>query len=90
MQERLLQLQANSDKIGYSGSGITALENEVRAQLEEAAGRNVITAAFTVTPQAIEDVSDTDKSARIYGGMNFSAVLEGAIHSVTVNGLVSV
>lgn len=90
MQERLLQLLANSDKIAYTQSGITALENEVRAQLKEAVGFSVITEGFTVTPPNIDDISSTDKANRVLGNMDFSATLAGAIHSVTINGSVSV
>lgn len=90
MQERILQLLANSDKIPFTSSGITALENEVRAQLQEAVGNNVITSDYTVTPPAIEDVSSTDKANRVLGDLDFSATLAGAIHQVTINGSVSV
>ena len=90
MQERLIQLLANSDKIAYTQAGITALENEVRAQLQEAVGFSVIVAGFTVTAPKIEDISDTDKANRVLGNLNFSATLAGAIHKVTINGSVSV
>jgi hypothetical protein len=92
MQERMLQLLANSDKIAYTQSGITALENAVRAQLQEAAGPNfaVITDDFTVTPPDIDDISDADKANRVLGNLNFSATLAGGIHTVTINGSVSV
>lgn len=90
MQERILQLLANSDKIAYTQAGITALENEVRAQLQEAVGQNVITTGFTVTSPAIGDVSSTDKANRILGNLDFSAILAGAIQEITVNGSVSV
>ncbi len=90
MQERILTLLANSDKVPFTQSGITALENEVRAQLREAVGQSVITDTFTVTPPALADVSDADKANRILGNLNFSATLAGAIHNVTINGSVSV
>lgn len=90
MQERILQLLANSDKIPFTQAGITALENEVRAQLEEAVANDVITTGYTVTPPAVEDVSATDKANRILGDLDFSATLAGAIHTVVINGSVSV
>lgn len=90
MQERIIQLLANSDKIPYTQSGITALENEVRAQLSEAVKYNVITSDFSVTPPSIDDISAADKANRVLGDLDFSATLAGAIHSVTINGSVSV
>lgn len=90
MQERILNLLANSDKIPFTAGGITALENEVRAQLEEAVGNNVITTGYTVTPPAIEDVSTTDKAQRVLGDLDFAATLSGAIHQIQIAGTVSV
>lgn len=90
MQERILQLLANSDKIPFTSAGITALENEIRAQLEEAVANDVITSDYTVTPPAIDDVSATDRANRVLGDLDFSATLAGAIHTVVINGSVSV
>lgn len=90
MQERILQLLANSDKIAFTDAGIASLESEVRAQLEEAVANNVITTGYTVTPPAVADVSATDKANRVLGDLDFSATLAGAIHTVTINGSVSV
>jgi len=90
MQERILQLLANSDKIPFTDAGITALENEVRAQLEEAVSNSVITAGYTVTPPTAASVSATDKANRVLGDLDFSATLAGAIHTVVINGSVSV
>lgn len=90
MQERIIQLLANSDKIPFTQSGITALENEVRAQLQEAVSNSVITDGYTVSPPAVENVSATDKANRILGDLDFSATLAGAIHTVIINGSVSV
>lgn len=90
MQERILQLLANSDKVPFTTLGIGALENEVRAQLQEAVSNSVITTGYTVTPPAIDDISDTDKANRVLGDLDFSATLAGAIHQVTIAGSVSV
>jgi len=90
MQERILQLLANSDKVPFTASGITALENQVRGQLAEAVSQSVITDGYTVTPPAIGSVSATDKANRLLGDLDFSATLAGAIHTVIINGSVSV
>ena len=90
MQERILQLLANSDKIPFTDAGVTALENEVRAQLQEAVSANLITTDYIVSPPAVADVSATDKANRVLGDLDFSATLAGAIHTVIINGSVSV
>lgn len=89
MQERLLQLLGNSDKIAYTQAGVTALENEVRAQLQEAVANNVITSDFVVTPPLVENQSAVNRASRILGAIEFSATLSGAVHDVTVTGTVS-
>lgn len=90
MQERIIQTLANSDKVAYTGDGITVLENDVRAQLGEGVGQDVIVPGYTVSPPAIEDVSSGNKSNRVLGNLDFSATLAGAIHTVQINGSVSV
>lgn len=89
MQERLLQLLANAEKVPFTQPGITSLENEVRAQLAEAVTKGVITDTFTVTPPLVGNVSSTDKANRVLNNLDFTATLQGAIHQVTVNGNVS-
>lgn len=90
MQERILQLLANSDKIPFTDAGVTALENEVRAQLEEAVSNDVITSDYAVYPPAVANVSATDKANRVLGDLDFTATLAGAIHTIIINGSVSV
>lgn len=92
IQQDLLQLQNDSEKIPYTQVGTDSIENVVRAVLQRAVGRDVITNDFTVTPTAVEDVSSADKSARVYtsgNGVEFSATLAGAIHKITIAGTVS-
>ena len=89
MQERIINLLANATKLSYNQTGVDALEMEVRAQLDEAVGNNVINSDYTVTAGAAEDQSSTDKANRFYGDLEFTATLTGAIHTVTITGTVS-
>ena len=89
LQERIINLLANSDKIPYTQAGITALENEVRGQLDEAVGRGVINADYVVTVPDVTTISSTTKATRALGDLDFAATLTGAIHTVTVTGTVS-
>ena len=90
LQERLISLLAQSEKIPYTDAGIVALENEVRGQLQEAVSNSVIADGYTVTVPEVADVSATNKANRILNSIDFSATLAGAIHTVVVNGTVSV
>jgi len=89
IQERIINLLANSDKIPYTQAGITALENEVRGQLDEAVAAGVINAGYLVTVPDVTTISSTTKATRALGDIDFSATLTGAIHTVTVTGTVS-
>lgn len=92
MQERIVQLLANSDKIPYTDVGAQALENEVRAQLAAGVSQGVLASdpEPTVSKPLVADVSSADRAARIYGDIEFSATLAGAIHTVNIQGTVSV
>lgn len=90
IQDRILTLLGNAQKIPYTQSGVTALENEVRAALQEAVGNDVITTGYTVTAPVVASIGAVAKAARTLTSVDFSATLAGAIHQVTVNGTVSV
>jgi hypothetical protein len=88
-QESIITLLANSDKVGYNQPGIDALEAAVRARLDEGIGNKLIEPGYTVTPKALSTISTATKASRVYGDIEFSATLTGAIHKVTIAGTVS-
>lgn len=89
MQERLINLLANSDKIPYNQAGVDALENEIRGQLDEGVGASLIEPDYTVTPTDPTTIASATKATRVYGSLDFTATLTGAIHKITVTGTVS-
>jgi hypothetical protein len=89
IQERLINLLANSDKIGYNQAGVDALENEVRGQLDEGIDNDLLEPDYTVTPTDPSTIASATKATRVYGSIDFAATLTGAIHKVTVTGTVS-
>lgn len=77
------------DKIPYQG-GSSILENIIRARLDDAVAKNIITDDYEVTvPQASEQ-SETDRANRLFNDVTFSATLTGAVHRVTISGIVQV
>ena len=91
MTERLYSRFVNLPKIPFTDAGIGIVEADIKAQLQEGVNRGGLSAspAFTVTvPKAI-DVSSADKIARLLPDVSFLAYLAGAIHSTTINGVVT-
>jgi len=88
MTERLFYLLLNNDKIPYTDAGVTSIEGEVRAQLLEGVAAGYITPDFVITVPKVSTISANDKANRVLPAVKFSATLQGAVHSVTINGRV--
>lgn len=89
LQERLFALLVNNGKIPYTNAGVALIVAEVRAQLREAQDRGVLAGGWSVTFQDVADADPADKAARILRGVEFSATLAGAIHSMDIVGTVT-
>lgn len=77
-------------KVAFTDNGIQQIAAAVRGSLKRAVAQGIISADFTLIVPKIADVSDADKAARRLPGIKFLAVLQGAIHSVSIVGVVSV
>jgi hypothetical protein len=92
LEERIVALLANNDKVPYTDKGIALIRAQVDAQILEA-----ITATIADGDQdwwsaapAVADVAPSDKIARILRNVKFQFVLQGAINKVLINGTVLV
>ena len=92
LEERIFSRLVNLPKIPFTDAGIAIIENEIRAVLENAEGTGLLAddPKYTVTVPKATDVSETDRANRILPDVTFTARLAGAIHKVTVQGVVSV
>lgn len=92
LQENVFARLAAVDKIPFTDPGIAIIEAEVRAvlQLGIAQGGFAASPEPTVTVPRAADVSLIDKANRTLPDIKFTATLAGAIHAVTINGVVSV
>lgn len=88
MQERIYQQLVTLKKIPFTDAGIAIIENEMKAQLEEAM-RKGVAASYTTTVPRAADVSSIDKAARLLPDMQFTAVFSGAVHKTEVQGIVT-
>lgn len=91
LREDALQVFLANDKIAFTDEGISVFVAAVRARLNEAVTKTVLAAdpKPTVTAPRASAVSSTDKGNRHLPDLAWTGTLAGAIHSVQINGLVS-
>jgi len=90
IQERIFAAMISNPKIPYTDEGFQILVNEVEGQLQEAEDRTVLDSGWSVTITAALDQATADRTARAVRGLEFSARLAGAVHTVNVAGTVTV
>lgn len=92
MSEDIFAYLAGANKVPFTDRGIAGIEGKVRARLRIAVDQGLLSdnPAPTVTVPLAADVSAADKAARTLNNVTFDAVLAGAIHKVTINGVVTV
>lgn len=96
IQEAVYGLLLNNPKVPFTDSGIDSVRSVIKGVLNantESAknplgGLAASPAPFVFVPKAA-DVSPADKAARRLTAVGFQAVLSGAIHKVTLQGVVS-
>jgi hypothetical protein len=90
LQEDTYALLVNNRKIPFTDGGIAVIEGTVKAVLLEASNQGILIeeSIILTVPQAA-NVSTADKAARLLPNINFSADLQGAIHKLKINGVVS-
>lgn len=83
---------ATSNKVPNDDDGVAIIENEVRASLARAVSRGIFRAnpEPVVTVPLVASVATADRAARLLPDVSWSAQLAGAIHKVSINGVVSV
>lgn len=90
MQADIYQRLVNQDKIPYTDKGIASIESLVRKALESGIDRNFIASITSISVPAAADVSAANKAARLLQDVEFAAVLAGAIHTIEIQGVVTV
>lgn len=90
LQSSIYTRLVQQDKIAYTDKGIASIEALVRAALELGIARNFIASITSVTVPVASAVSAANKANRLLQDVEFVAVLAGAIHTVEVQGTVTV
>lgn len=91
LREAVYSALVNNRKIPYDDTGIAMIEGLVKGVLNEAASKGILQAdSIAVTVPKYADIPQADKLAGKLPDVKFSALYQGAIHSVTINGTISV
>lgn len=87
IQIRLVEALRNEPKIPYTDNGGQIIAGIIRAALVEAAQVGlVVESSIIVTVPKVASQSSTDRGNRYFPNVTFSATLQGAIHSLDVQG----
>lgn len=89
IQETIFSTLINVDKVPYTSDGIAVVEGLLKSALDEGVRKGVLASYVVIVPE-IGDISDQDKIDRILPDVEFTGVLAGAIHYITISGTVTV
>jgi hypothetical protein len=91
LQENVFANLVNKRKVPFTDEGITLIAGTVEGTLQEAAAAGLlVSASIVVNAPLAADVPSADKIARNLPDITFTATLQGAIHNVEIEGVVTV
>jgi hypothetical protein len=92
LKENVFLVLVNADKVPFTDAGIGIVENEVVGVMNLGVSQGIFAAdpAPVVTAPKAADVDTADKANRLLPDVRFTATLAGAIHSVEIDGIVTV
>jgi hypothetical protein len=90
LQERIVGLMANNDKVAYTAKGLQLIRAQIEAQILEGIGADVIDGEqpWSATVPTLSTINPNDRIARLVPNAKYSYVLQGAVNKVQVNGTV--
>lgn len=72
-------------KVPYTDTGIAMVVSVMHKRLQDAVAQGLL-ASFTISPPKVADIPDNDKANRVVPDIPFTAVLQGAVHTLTIRG----
>lgn len=90
MAEQIYFRLVNTQKIPYTAAGLAIIEADMKVVLDLAVSRGVINPDYVIELPNLANISDVDKAARYLPDVNFYATLQGAVHTLKIDGTVSV
>lgn len=86
LQEAIFFLLAQSDKVPYTDSGVDSIRNVMSGVFEQGVENGFLTPDYTITFPKVRDVPQADRQGRHLPNGAFQARMQGAIHTVDING----
>lgn len=90
LETRVYQQFLNQPKIPFNATGLAIIETAMRGALTASEASGLIEPGWTITFPSLVGYSTVDKAARLLRTVNFTAVLTGAIHKVTIAGVLTI
>jgi hypothetical protein len=81
-------ISTQPDKLPLTDAGIDVVRGVIDAELARKVADNFLV-SYTISMPLAADLSPTDRANRHLAGVEFSAVLAGAIHAVTITGSIT-
>lgn len=88
IEEGIFQQLVLADKIPFTDKGIAIIENILRQRLQNGITVGLLE-SFTISVPKAADVAFESKAARTLPDVEFEAVLQGAIHKIIIQGVVT-
>jgi hypothetical protein len=89
IQEDVYQLFVDSEKVPHNNDGYGQIQGKIEGALG-ISSENIINDDYVVTVPDREDTLVADRQARVLKDVTFTATLQGAIHKVEIDGVVSI
>lgn len=91
MQEAIYARLVNLPKIPYTNAGADVIVNEMEAVLRRAEVQGILVPGqSSVTKPDVRSLPFNDKASRILPDLEFSGILQGAVHKIQIQGVVTV
>lgn len=91
MQEAIFARLANLPKIPYTNAGADIIVNEMEAVLKRAEDQGILVPGqSSVTKPNVRNLPFNDKATRVLPDLKFAGILQGAVHKIKINGVVTV
>lgn len=91
MQEAIFARLVNLPKIPYTNAGISIILTEMRAVLTRAENQGILVPGeSTVSAPDVRDIAFNDRASRVLPDLKFTGILQGAVHEIKINGVVTV
>jgi len=91
MQEAIFARLVNLPKVPYTNAGVDIIVTEMRAVLTRAENQGILVPGLsTISKSDVRDIPFNDRASRILPDLKFNATLQGAVHEIKINGVVTV